>query len=122
MAYVWLCMSFEYTCQWCLLFFFFLMIRRPPRSTRTDTLFPYTTLFRSRHGDLELALLAMREVGGADPRPPAEPETVEQCLRRRSEEHTSELQSLMRISYAVFCLKKKKYTRTHTNRYDNIRK
>src|SRR6056297_3033599 len=68
------------------------MIRRPPRSTRTDTLFPYTTLFRSapcRH---------RQESGRARPPPPG-------C---RSEEHTSELQSLRRISYAVFCLKKKK--------------
>src|SRR3546814_11433594 len=103
--------------------FFLLMIRRPPRSTRTDTLFPYTTLFRSdrqgaggegardhdQHGacgvrDEEPALRACRlpwpcrlreehnHGGGAD---------------GRSEEHTSELQSLMRISYAVFCLKKK---------------
>src|SRR3546814_1800805 len=93
-------------------YFFFLMIRRPPRSTRTDTLFPYTTLFRSRHHHLHLghqrqpegrspqeqhagrAELAVGQGAGAHP-------------RRRSEEHTSELQSLMRISYAVFCLKKK---------------
>src|SRR6056297_3714157 len=74
------------------LFFFFLMIRRPPRSTRTDTLFPYTTLFRSRP-DEDLGH------GRAAPRHPRRP---------RSEEHTSELQSLRRISYAVFCLKKKK--------------
>src|SRR3546814_14452593 len=75
--------------------FFFLMIRRPPRSTRTDTLFPYTTLFRSprRH-----------RPGG-----PAEGAGAAGRAREpRSEEHTSELQSLMRISYAVFCLKKKK--------------
>src|SRR3546814_4188519 len=82
------------------------MIRRPPRSTRTDTLFPYTTLFRSPR--LRLAL-----VRGADEREHA---VREMRVRRpylrsiedRSEEHTSELQSLMRISYAVFCLKKKK--------------
>src|SRR3546814_13503181 len=75
---------------------FFLMIRRPPRSTRTDTLFPYTTLFRSvkKYG----ARTARSHVGA-----PALPERP-----NRSEEHTSELQSLMRISYAVFCLKKKK--------------
>src|SRR3546814_18359018 len=90
-------------CLWC--FFFFLMIRRPPRSTRTDTLFPYTTLFRSH--------------AGARPRRPPrrlgpgrarvhEREPVERGELGRSEEHTSELQSLMRISYAVFCLKKKK--------------
>src|SRR3546814_4426123 len=84
--------------------FFFLMIRRPPRSTRTDTLFPYTTLFRSRR------------------RKPRRPGADDDHIVRhgfpfahrfkpfchpRSEEHTSELQSLMRISYAVFCLKKK---------------
>src|SRR3546814_10761780 len=90
---------------------FFLMIRRPPRSTRTDTLFPYTTLFRSTYDDTagELVLDApetpasdYRPAGAADP---------------RSEEHTSELQSLMRISYAVFCLKKKtkKYNKTITH-------
>src|SRR3546814_14819611 len=86
---------------------FFLMILRPPRSTRTDTLFPYTTLFRSDRA----RILA---VGEGEPR-------LRRAARRRgdagddfagharrSEEHTSELQSLMRISYAVFCLKKKK--------------
>src|SRR3546814_4722064 len=95
------------------------MIRRPPRSTRTDTLFPYTTLFRSL-GPFH-ALQAGARSRGPDPLP---------CRRRlaptvagacddhgqgpgRSEEHTSELQSLMRISYAVFCLKKKKH-RTNT--------
>src|SRR3546814_2668263 len=121
------------------------MLRRPPRSTRTDTLFPDTTLFRSR-GE-----------GRRDPRPgdaPGRPGSVRLVLRlcrrpcrdhgpdlagaafeprvadprrgggaaagdvagRRSEEHTSELQSLMRISYAVFCLKKKKKTETNTYR------
>src|SRR3546814_3879638 len=75
------------------------MIRRPPRSTRTDTLFPYTTLFRSlRRGvgfiEQDAAIAAMRG--------------VVLDIAGRSEEHTSELQSLMRISYAVFCLKKKK--------------
>src|SRR3546814_12584090 len=83
--------------------FFFLMIRRPPRSTRTDTLFPYTTLFRSVHHRgrpghrgprVDRAPVALRDVEGAPARA---------CPR--SEEHTSELQSLMRISYAVFCLK-----------------
>src|SRR3546814_3162333 len=77
---------------------FFLMIRRPPRSTRTDTLFPYTTLFRSpvvaAGGNLSAAFKAQRIWDSKQP--------------MRSEEHTSELQSLMRISYAVFCLKKKK--------------
>src|SRR3546814_6326886 len=90
------------------------MRRRPPRSTRTDTLFPYTTLFRSAAGSCRMAK-------GRD--------TIQSCYRlvwlrpglslplyrrtcrgRRSEEHTSELQSLMRISYAVFCLKKTTHT------------
>src|SRR3546814_2690104 len=102
------------------------MIRRPPRSTRTDTLFPYTTLFRSGDRKADIAeiqrrrmeseagvlqqrietlsirgrrLQALEWVGGK------EKEGIE---AKRSEEHTSELQSLMRISYAVFCLKKKK--------------
>src|SRR3546814_3827857 len=71
------------------------MIRRPPRSTRTDTLFPYTTLFRSENGN-------------HDQSPRAPKFVVERPGEgQRSEEHTSELQSLMRISYAVFCLKKK---------------
>src|SRR3546814_4246089 len=90
------------------------MIRRPPRSTRTDTLFPYTTLFRSQGA-------RTADTGDLPPlrpqRPPdrdTEPGSAEARLllpvgaRQRSEEHTSELQSLMRISYAVFCLKKKK--------------
>src|SRR3546814_14392035 len=83
--------------------FFFLMIRRPPRSTRTDTLVPYTTLFRSLAGvDLpgEARVHHRRGECGAAVALQALPE-------QRSEEHTSELQSLMRISYAVFCLKKK---------------
>src|SRR3546814_1016026 len=109
------------------IFFFFLMIRRPPRSTRTDTLFPYTTLFRS------LALQAFeagfndgplrrvdhhRDAGDVGLRGDQGQEAhhrlfgVDHALVHvdveRSEEHTSELQSLMRISYAVFCLKKKK--------------
>src|SRR3546814_14405578 len=84
---------------------FFLMIRRPPRSTRTDTLFPYTTLFRSAVATftaLERAVeLRKGIVGhGVDNRGGG-------AADDRSEEHTSELQSLMRISYAVFCLKKK---------------
>src|SRR3546814_6565463 len=107
------------------------MIRRPPRSTRTDTLFPYTTLFRSGMG-----IVSLKEGGEARHRrsrarrdfptakaavapvkQPAGTRARERALpprrlpsprgRRRSEEHTSELQSLMRISYAVFCLKKK---------------
>src|SRR3546814_17996352 len=88
--------------------FFFLMIRRPPRSTRTDTLFPYTTLFRSI-GEQE-AVAEMDdavEVVALPTEHRIEAVTGQRLPRRRSEEHTSELQSLMRISYAVFCLKKK---------------
>src|SRR3546814_7705417 len=76
------------------------MIRLPPRSTRTDTLFPYTTLFRSSSSRIEPAALVI--CASAVPCAPV--------IAARSEEHTSELQSLMRISYAVFCLKKKKIT------------
>src|SRR3546814_12174385 len=84
----------------CMLVFLFLMIRQPPRSTRTDTLFPYTTLFRSA-GDQG----ADRDEHGD--RPGKVSHGGGRCGgRARSEEHTSELQSLMRISYAVFCLKK----------------
>src|SRR3546814_14261839 len=97
--------------------FFFLMLRRPPRSTRTDTLFPYTTLFRSRNWPLCPAPPAAGR--GARGTAPADrrPSPGGGCRTAgRSEEHTSELQSLMRISYAVFCLKKKnKYkSRPHT--------
>src|SRR3546814_14685534 len=134
-----------------LLVFFFLMIRRPPRSTRTDTLFPYTTLFRSRIGK-PYQLLADhlvdrgRDVGGLETHIAANDiveaqraarrrfldldcqragerlslkrakgaRQAEHLVRFRSEEHTSELQSLMRISYAVFCLKKKRKQQLHT--------
>src|SRR3546814_9812151 len=143
---------------------FFLMIRRPPRSTRTDTLFPYTTLFRSRtdrrrgadrerriqvaetgprprlrEGEAKLQLgrqaQARADVGqevgigfAARYRPQDRLTTLGHAVEpvdlglgahgaqtdERSEEHTSELQSLMRISYAVFCLKKKKHSTRHT--------
>src|SRR3546814_7615218 len=98
------------------------MIRRPPRSTRTDTLFPYTTLFRST------ALVESVAMGSiAAPVPDYVPHLPERTVSERSlsasqletvvyarsEEHTSELQSLMRISYAVFCLKKKKTKHQH---------
>src|SRR3546814_2926954 len=101
------------------------MIRRPPRSTRTDTLFPYTTLFRSRHsarqagGSLSVGRRAGPHSRGHKsrrlrrpprPRRSRRGRKEKRAVRRRSEEHTSELQSLMRISYAVFCLKKKKPT------------
>src|SRR3546814_14689970 len=95
------------------LLFFFLMIRRPPRSTRTDTLFPYTTLFRSGQDDGENDEQRRRRVDLGRHR---EADHRIDFHRERSEEHTSELQSLMRISYAVFCLKKKqnKHARTKT--------
>src|SRR3546814_4849060 len=79
------------------------MIRRPPRSTRTDTLFPYTTLFRSRPASMASPGLSPRSYC-ASKRSETSPFVV---FSSRSEEHTSELQSLMRISYAVFCLTKK---------------
>src|SRR3546814_8899594 len=93
------------------------MIRPPPRSTRTDTLFPYTTLFRSLLKGFRGFLNPLEPVqsGGRhhDDRHPAP---------RRSEEHTSELQSLMRISYAVFCLKKKKRNTPTHKPFKNNRK
>src|SRR3546814_6760446 len=84
------------------------MLRRPPRSTRTDTLLPYTTLFRS--GQQRAGVPADAGAGSPGAKPRAHlrhlgPHRLDRA--GRSEEHTSELQSLMRISYAVFCLKKK---------------
>src|SRR3546814_7312129 len=135
-------MSFSVVCFFC---FFFLMRRRPPRSTRTDTLFPYTTLFRSM-ATSRCASLG-RITGAIEPRLPLDLrwrvqgyEPAKQPVQGnsrgrpvaagllRSEEHTSELQSLMRLSYAVFCLKKKnthvydafyqiKFTYTTTTKY-----
>src|SRR3546814_8071348 len=88
------------------------MIRRPPRSTRTDTLFPYTTLFRSLirwYDNIPVvSFLVLR--GRCRACAMAIPRRYPLIELVRSEEHTSELQSLMRISYAVFCLKKQKYT------------
>src|SRR3546814_5889534 len=92
------------------------MIRRPPRSTRTDTLFPYTTLFRSTLIWAARSEDSRRYTFNYD----AMKALNDDQQMRRSEEHTSELQSLMRISYAVFCLKKKtlkttiRFTETHT--------
>src|SRR3546814_4441638 len=127
-------------------FFFFLMIRRPPRSTRTDTLFPYTTLFRSHQLSREETAAAISDLifreevlvlrqmlsdqafQGVEVVPMLRRDRHDfrvwqlllqplQVRHQRSEEHTSELQSLMRISYAVFCLKKK--TNTQTQREHN---
>src|SRR3546814_8879900 len=100
------------------------MRRRPPRSTRTDTLFPYTTLFRSKGSKtiapiVTLAERLMNASEGADDagdtKAKGKPKTGATSLigKFRSEEHTSELQSLMRISYAVFCLKKKTSNNVH---------
>src|SRR3546814_3020446 len=142
----------------CLLFFFFLMIRRPTRSTRTDTLFPYTSLCRSNHTTEPLAAVirstllkdgivatvyeapygAWRQellnpesglyrykpdavviaVDIAELRRMPDGALGEPAVRERSEEHTSELQSLMRISYAVFCLKKKKTMKSTNHNKD----
>src|SRR3546814_8496254 len=101
------------------------MIRRPPRSTRTDTLFPYTTRVRSDDADADAR-------GDPSLRPPASCRRAAAGRRRhragargagggpvRSEEHTSELQSLMRISYAVFCLKKKKTNNNNATQNKN---
>src|SRR3546814_11821478 len=142
----------------CFFFFFFLMIPRPPRSTRTDTLFPYTTLFRSAYIAEELEKNPLLETGDSSP-DISEPESTDSSeipentstdlllegghgdtdnpldvdydaetfhhdsaadMPSRSEEHTSELQSLMRISYAVFCLKNKtKQTNINNNKIHN---
>src|SRR3546814_9574435 len=113
------------------------MIRRPPRSTRTDTLFPYTTLFRSGTQPIPPITLRCRSIRSPPPRErphlrrsrrPCDHAATghrssrERSPRRldlRSEEHTSELQSLMRISYAVFCLKKKKTKKKNDNSQSN---
>src|SRR3546814_7683564 len=109
---------------------FFLMIRRPPRSTRTDTLFPYTTLFRSVNTALAnlLGVPARDLVEGTwrlhdflvESPPCGTP--GHSPFAGRSEEHTSELQSLMRISYAVFCLKKKTNKEDATYRQHTLKK
>src|SRR3546814_2245137 len=103
--YVSIFVGVEYLCLVC-----FLMIRRPPRSTRTDTLFPYTTLFRSPPSDMMSALTPWNRMTTNAAKTPRGKVKIATSAERtcRSEEHTSELQSLMRISYAVFCLKKKK--------------
>src|SRR3546814_7219401 len=91
-------------------YMFLLMILRPPRSTLTDTLFPYTTLFRSSRSRRKCRCCASPRRSECRCRGRRSANSGERC---RSEEHTSELQSLMRISYAVFCLKKKRKI-THT--------
>src|SRR3546814_7424303 len=102
------------------------MIRRPPRSTRTDTLFPYTTLFRSdlvlhvrgqiiRNVDVGTLIGDIVDCGDQQEIRVGFGDRQALLLHLRSEEHTSELQSLMRISYAVFCLKKKKNKKQHYN-------
>src|SRR3546814_6248515 len=110
------------------------MIRRPPRSTRTDTLFPYTTLFRSPQQVAAQLKAIFPSIDEADTAKrlasgragylqrrvlPEDANKVQAMGELRSEEHTSELQSLMRISYAVFCLKKKKQTKTYNNKTEN---
>src|SRR3546814_8300675 len=116
--------------------FFVVMIRRPPRTTRTDTLFPDTTLFRSGHagtlrpegllpftlrlqagpqgGVVQRQKLAAPHRPGIRPRLARRPHQQDPLFFNRSEEHTSELQSLMRTSYAVFCLTKKKSNTANT--------
>src|SRR3546814_8899947 len=116
------------------------MLRRPPRSTRTDTPFPYTSLFRSPVAVASVATGAPAQnamsscpestAAGCGPAPrsgafhsagsPARDAASTTLPNRRSEEHTSELQSLMRISYAVFCLKKKRYVRQIKESYKEI--
>src|SRR3546814_7291265 len=92
------------------------MIRRPPRSTRTDTLFPYTSLFRSR--EHRLPVDPGQRQHQRQPGSPVRQLQHDQSAGVRSEEHTSELQSLMRNSYAVFCLKKTTTVQTNSNRYE----
>src|SRR3546814_8967679 len=113
------------------------MIRRPPRSTLTDTLFPYTTLFRSvvRRSTFPLSFTAgAPKVSNRSRGALAKDAVIDRAVSKRSEEHTSELQSLMRSSYAVFCLKKKtnneiktntlqqEYTPGYTNHTTNLNK
>src|SRR3546814_11523836 len=125
-------LSDQFLMRCCVLcFFFFLIIRRPRRATRTATLFPYTTLFRSVVGGLRAVGAVHQRIavgigagadGGADvaarPREVLDHDGLAhfaaERIGDRSEEHTSELQSLMRISYAVFCLKKKMIHKSYT--------
>src|SRR3546814_7431145 len=111
------------------LFLLFLMIRRPPRSTRTDTLFPYTTLFRSSTPSRRFEAMKLLSSSGvpvgvmvAPIIPALNDSEIEKILTgaARSEEHTSELQSLMRISYAVFCLQKKTEKQTKPDATDTL--
>src|SRR3546814_5447723 len=95
------------------------MIRLPPRSTRTDTLFPYTTLFRSARAAIRHRRTSADGVRARRRHAHDALQSRGRSRRHRSEEHTSELQSLMRISYAVFCLKKKKKNRKDTLMIEN---
>src|SRR3546814_1929786 len=129
--------------EYCYYLFLFLMIRRPPRSTRTDTLFPYTTLFRSRHGGRDaggrrhimsdwLDQDDLRQLAEADPSLKSlntilhgeadSPLSGRLQFLDRSEAHTSELQSLMRTSYDVFCLNTKHLILTQHTKHKNIKK
>src|SRR3546814_11161945 len=131
------CFVLLYVCILCysiIMVFFFLMIRRPPRSTRTDTLFPCTTLFRSSQvympddmGVIDVAVInsyviviPVQEDGYQGRFYWIDPGEIVVDPLNRSEEHTSELQSLMRISYAVFCLKQKTQTNNFTCHIQNI--
>src|SRR3546814_10278953 len=120
-----------------LFFFFFLMIRRPPRSTRTDTLFPYATLFRSLDPKEYPRRVLWPDASDMDKMIKEQREEFHRAFGKiykeggwtvaideawRSEEHTSELQSLMRISYAVFCLKKKNKHKKRLGKEKNINK
>src|SRR3546814_4840689 len=116
-------------------YFFFLLIPRPPISTSTDTLFPYSTLFRSGAAPVErledgleggiarIAAVMVRQqpdsLGAERIAGVVDLGEAGLDIGQRSEEHTSELQSPMRISYAVFCLKKQKHTLNHTNNHHN---
>src|SRR3546814_7735821 len=114
----------------CFVSVFFLMLRLPPRSTRTDTLFPYTTLFRSYRSGQSDGNNSDSQVEFEGPtgenqngqgHQQQDLHNLDHKRNTRSEEHTSELQSLMRISYAVFCLKKKKIQNRHDTKYNNAR-
>src|SRR3546814_4359202 len=120
MSLIYVCESYKLTSF--MAFFFCLIVRRPPRSTRTDTLFPYTTLFRSigtELGETDYDVFGNKgfRIDGRLVRIDIDPEQLYRNFVPRSEEHTSELQSLMRITYAVFCLTNKKCFDNHIKHY-----